>query len=112
MDKIVELGEKSMTLRANALLPRKYRHLFNRDLISDMRKLHDDYRKSNGETFDPEVFENLAWLMFREGGESVGGSPEEWLAGMDDMMALYRILPVVVELWGANLQTTAKPKKK
>lgn len=112
MDRIVEIAGQSMTLRANALLPRKYRHAFGRDLIADMKALHDDYTKSGGTTFNAEVFEDLAWLMLREGGEAVGASPEEWLAGIDDPMGLYLILPDVVDLWASSLQTTAKPKKK
>lgn len=112
MDKIVKISGKDCTLRANALLPRKYRHFFNRDLISDMKKLQEKYKSTEGADFDSEVFENLAWLMLREGGEQVGNDPEEWLASIDDMLEVYRLLPAVVELWGSSQVTTAIPKKK
>lgn len=112
MDKIVIIGGVEHTLRANALLPRKYRHMFNRDLIADMNKLVKKYKESDGEDFSAEVFENLTWLMLKESGEDVGNDPEEWLAGIDDMLEVYQILPDVVSLWGATLQTTSIPKKK
>jgi hypothetical protein len=50
--------------------------------------------------------------MLKEAGEDVGNNPEEWLAGIDDMLKVYQILPDVVSLWGATLQTTSIPKKK
>ena len=112
MDRNVTIDGKSCVLRSNALLPRKYRHFFNRDLISDMNKLRDKYRATDGAEFDAEVFENLTWLMLREAGEQVGNDPEEWLASIDDMLQVYSLLPVVVELWGASLQTTSTSKKK
>ena len=112
MDKVIEIAGKTMTLRANALLPRKYRHTFNRDLIADMNKLSISFKKSGGTDFDAEVCENLTWLMLREGGEDVGNTPEDWLATLDDILIVYAALPDVVELWGRSLQQTAIPKKK
>ena len=113
MDKQITIGGKSQTLRANALLPRKYRHYFNRDLISDMKKMVDDYKKSDGESYDTELFENLTWLMLREGANpGIPETPEGWLASIDSVLDVYQALPVVVELWALNEQTTAVPKKK
>lgn len=112
MDKVVTISGAECTLRANALLPRKYRHFFNRDLIADMNKLVKKYKETDGADFDTEVFENLTWLMLREGGEDVGNDPEEWLASIDDMLEVYQVLPEVVSLWSSTLQTTSVPKKK
>ena len=39
-------------------------------------------------------------------------TPEEWLDGMDGIFSVYEVLPVILELWGYNMQTTATPKKK
>ena len=112
MDRVINISGREQVLRANALLPRKYRHIFGRDLIADMNKLVESYKKSDKKDLDVEIFENLTWLMLREGGENVGGSPEEWLASVDDVLAIYEVLPVVVELWVSNQKTTAIAKKK
>ncbi len=108
MDRTVTLQGKEMTLRANALLPRKYRYHFGRDIMRDMQSLTGE-----GESeIDMSVFENLAWLMFKTAGEDVGENPEEWLATIDDMFSVYTIIPDVVELWTENNKTTSVPAKK
>ncbi len=110
MDTTVVIGGKEMKLRANALLPRKYRHFFNRDLFSDMKKLQS--KTAEGEDFDGELLENMTWLMLREAGEPVGDTPEEWLASIDDVLEVYLVQPQVIELWARSQATTAVPKKK
>lgn len=110
MTKTVKIAGRDMQLCANALLPRKYRHAFGRDLITDMQALVKAYN-AGGEQ-DYELFENLAWLMLKEGGEDVGATPEEWLATIDDSFEIYNIMPEVVSLWAQNQKTTARSKKK
>lgn len=123
MLKTVQADGREMTMKASALLPRQYRYHFGRDLIVDLRRAFEASGKSLDEiaqdpagagldALDMSVFENLAWLMLRNGGEDVGSSPEEWLDGIDDPMIFYTLLPAVVDLWIANTATTAKPKKK
>ena len=99
-------------LVANALLPKKYRRQFGSDLLRDMKELQASYEKSDGEEFDTTLLERMTWLMLREGGEDVGETPDEWLEGLDTVFGLYELLPVVVDMWASNVQTTAKPKKK
>ena len=109
MDRTVTLEGKEMTLRANALLPRKYRFKFGRDIMQDMQKLTATEENPD---IDISIFENLAWLMFKSAGEDVGESPEEWLESLDDMFSVYMIIPNVVELWSENNKTTSVPAKK
>lgn len=76
---------------------------------------------------DLEIFENIAWVMLKHaaayqdvGGEQVlmngdmvvGSSPDEWLDGMDGIFSVFEVLPVILELWAANQQTTSLPAKK
>lgn len=114
---------RELRLAASALLPRQYRYHYNRDLILDIKRALEASGKSLAEiqaspdaisfdAIDMTVFENLAWLMLRAGGEPVGGSPEEWLAAEEDPLLIYTLLPAVIDLWAANTATTAKPKKK
>lgn len=117
MEKIVNIDGREMRMRASALVPRLYRREFCRDMISDMRQLQKAYEKAAKEpdaqfsVLDLTVFENVAWVMLKHGGEDVGKSPEEWLDGIDGVFSIYEILPAVLELWGMNSATTAKPKK-
>ena len=112
MDKKITLGGKERIIRNNALLPRKYRHIFGRDLIADMNALVKAFKKSGGDEFNTEVLENLTWLMLREAGEDVGSSVDEWLSTLDSAVEIYQLLPEVIELWGAGINTTSMPKKK
>lgn len=76
---------------------------------------------------DLEIFENIAWVMLKHAAEFrdvggarvlmngdmvVGGSPDEWLDSMDGIFSVFEVLPVILELWAANQQTTSSPAKK
>lgn len=133
MEKTIEINGRGMKMRASALLPRLYRGYFGRDMICDMRKLQKAYTaaeksiETDGKTdeevdaekkdaqlsvTDLTIFENVAWLMLKHGGEKVGGSPEEWLDNLDGVFSVYEILPQILDMWNINNMTTSKPKKK
>lgn len=76
---------------------------------------------------DLEIFENVAWVMLKHGAEFrdteygrvlmngdmvVGQSPDEWLDQLDGTFSVYAVLPVILDLWGANQRTTSTPAKK
>ena len=127
MERTVQIDGKPMRMRASALIPRLYRFKFGRDLIADMNRLKKAYDKANAlppdateeqrqdaqlEATELTIFENVAYLMAKQAGEPVPDTPDEWLDGMDGVFSVYEVLPVILELWGATLATTAKPKKK
>jgi len=117
MTKTIVIEGKEMKARASALIPRLYRYHFNRDIIQDMKKLDSALHstKADGKEFtvaDLSIFEDVAWLFFKLGGEEVGESPDEWLDTIDGMFSIYEVLPQLLELWNLNLEQTAKPKKK
>lgn len=111
MKKTVTIAGREMTLECNALLPRLYRHEFGRDMMIDMRKMSRQAQE-DPDSVDAECLENVTWLMLRSGGEDVGASVEEWLGSMDDSLAVYMVMPEVVDLWLQNQIRTSKPKKK
>ena len=76
---------------------------------------------------DLEIFENIAWVMLKHGAEfkdtefgrvlmngdmMIGQSPDEWLDQLDGTFSVYAVLPVILDLWGANQRTTSTPAKK
>lgn len=126
MTKTAVIGGKEYRMRASALTPRLYRSFFGRDMIRDMQRLLDAYNKKLTLPEDAteeqkqaadlaiidhlEVFENVAWVFCKEGGEDVGNSPEEWLDGVEGMFSIYEAMPEIIELWVDNQTTTSNPK--
>ena len=124
MERTLNIGGKSMRMRASALIPRLYRFKFGRDLIKDMSQLEETYKKAmsakedatdEGRTFsalDLTIFENVAWVMSKAADPDIPGDPDEWLDGIDGVFSIYEVLPQILELWVAGLETTSTPRKK
>lgn len=126
MTKTVVIDGREFRMRASALTPRLYRAFFKRDMIRDMQNLITAYNKlltlpedateeekneANLTILDYlEVFENVAWLFCKEGGETVGNSPEAWLDTIEGMFSIYEAMPAIIELWLDNQTTTSIPK--
>ena len=126
MTKTVTIDGKEYRMRASALTPRLYRAFFKRDMMRDMQNLLTAYNKmlalpedateeekteANMAILDHlEVFENVAWLFCKEGGEQVGGSPDEWLETIEGMFSIYEAMPAIIDLWAENQLTTSNPK--
>ena len=126
MTKTVTIDGKEYRMRASALTPRLYRAFFKRDMMRDMQNLLTAYNKmlalpedaaeeekteANMAILDHlEVFENVAWLFCKEGGEQVGGSPDEWLDTIEGMFSIYEAMPAIIDLWAENQITTSNPK--
>ena len=115
MVKVVEIEGVPRRLASSAILVRQYRAHFGRDLIVDMTKATKAAKPGEELSLadvDLSVFENLTWLMLKNGGEDVGSSPEEWLETLESPFTIYNLIGEVSDLWVANLKTTAVPKKK
>lgn len=127
VERTVEIDGKAVRLRASALIPRMYRFKFGRDLVADMNRLRKSWKRvqelpadateeqrqdAQLDAADLTIFENVAYLMVKNAGEDVPDTPDEWLDSMDGVFSVYEVLPVILELWGANLETTSSPKKK
>ena len=126
MTKTVTIDGKEYRMRASALTPRLYRAFFKRDMMRDMQNLLKAYAKVSELPEDAsdeekneanmvildylEVFENIAWLFCKEGGEQVGSSPDEWLETIEGMFSIYEAMPAIIELWADNQLTTSNPK--
>lgn len=140
MDKVITVCGKEVGFRATALTPRLYRHKIGRDIVRDMNRLLENYKKAvraknlekpgDGATdeqkaayeealkdaqlsvMDLETFEDVAYIMARQyDPENTPDTPDEWLNGFA-FFSIYEILPHIVELWNMNQTTTSSPKKK
>ena len=117
MDKVIEIDGKAVKFRATAAIPRLYRIKFGRDIIQDMKAVHDAMKKAErGEAPIPaqmlEVFENVSYLMAKHANPDLEAkSVEEWLDGFDTS-SIYVVFPQLFDLWRANNTTIANAKKK
>ena len=106
MDKLVMIDGKETRLVANGATPRLYRSLFRKDIFSDMTHALN----SDGEVENSEVFENLAFVMARQGG--LAEDIDTWLGAMSSPMAVINAVPQILELWLGTNETIADGKKK
>ncbi len=127
MERTVIVSGKEVKMRASALIPRLYRFRFKRDMVADMHQLQRAFNKANNlpkdateeerqaaqlSVADLTIFENVAYIMVKHAGEDVPDTPEAWLDSFDGVFSVYEVLPTILDLWGANGQTTSIPKKK
>lgn len=107
MEKLVKLDGKEVRLVANGGTPRLYRAMFKRDVFSDMQHAIG----TDGVINNAEVFENLAFIMAKQGGLE-GYDIEKWLSEMDSPTAIVEAAPEIISLWLDTNETTVNSKKK
>jgi len=127
MEKTVNVGGQAVRMRASALIPRLYRFTVGRDMIADMRTLQKSYQKilelpanaSEEERADAQfsvldltIFENVAWCMAKQADATIPNSPDAWLDSIEGIFSIYEVLPEILDLWQASIQTTSTARKK
>ena len=112
----IEIAGKQVSFKASAAIPRLYRIKFGRDIFKDLISLRGLVKDSEeGEitlsNADLEIFENVAYLMSKHADPTQPDNIDDWLDQFD-MFAIYEVLPVILELWTANIATQVESKKK
>jgi len=115
LTKTVTIGEKEVTFKSSAAIPRLYRIKFKRDIFKDLNRLEKSYKERDDgtkelEIEDLEIFENVAYIMAFHADPSIPGTIDEWLEQFE-MFSIYEILPEILDLWGTNLITDVQSKK-
>lgn len=127
MNRTVNIDGREVRFRASAAIPRMYRMKFRRDIIQDMKIIQTEIQKSEKErTAAPggggaagssiplealTLFENVAYLMARHADPGVPDRVEAWLDRFGTF-SIYKVFPVIQELWTENIMTLDTPKKK
>ena len=107
LSKTVTIGDREVTFRSSAAIPRMYRIKFKRDIFKDLSKLEKSYKDKGGEDGstmeieDLEIFENVAYIMALHADPTIPKTIEDWLDQFE-MFSIYEILPEILELWGSN----------
>ena len=109
LSKTVKIGDREVTFKSSASVPRMYRIKFKRDIFQDLNRLEKSYQKrSDGskelQIEDLEIFENVAYIMALHADPTIPKTIDEWLEQFE-MFSIYEILPEILELWGSNLFT-------
>lgn len=112
----IEIDGIKVAFSASAAVPRIYRARFGRDLFTDLSVLMaciDENEEATSEmSIDSlEMFENIAYTMAKHADPAVPETPEEWLDNFN-FFSIYNVLPLIVEMWKAGLETTSESKKK
>lgn len=115
LTKTVNIGDKEVTFKSSAAIPRMYRIMFKRDIFKDFTKLEKSFKdKDDGskemEIEDLEIFENVAYVMAKHADPTIPGTIDEWLDQFE-MFSIYEVLPKILELWGSNLFTDVSSRK-
>lgn len=113
MKRTLTFEGKTADFACNALMPRLYRYHFGKDVMVELQRFSEAYKKDPG-SVNYEVLENLAWLMLKigSGDEVAKETPEDWLAELESPSTVYELAPELMEIWASSQKTTATPKKK
>lgn len=106
MEKTIKIDGVEVRMVANGSTPRLYRSLFQKDVFADMSKAID----SNGNINSVEVFENLGFVMAKQGGLDM--DIDTWLGTMESPTAIIEAAPDIIDLWVNTTTTTVSGKKK
>ena len=114
LSKTVKVGDREVTFKSSAAIPRMYRIKFKRDIFKDLTKLEKSYKdKGDGtkelEIEDLEIFENVAYIMALHGDSNTPSSIDEWLDQFE-MFSIYEILPEILDLRASNLFPDVKSR--
>ena len=115
LTKTVTIGDRDVTFKSSAAIPRLYRIKFKRDIFKDLTKLEKSYREKaeddkDLEIDDLEIFENVAYIMALHADSGIPGNINDWLDQFE-MFSIYQVLPQILDLWGSNLFTDVNQPK-
>ena len=110
MEKVIRIGDKDVRFRADASTLWRYSEKFGGDWFKEFQEFNGKEISMTGKPIN--ALTRIAYIMAKQASPNdVPEDPVEWLSQFE-MFDLYPALPQLVELWGLNTVTTAKPKKK
>lgn len=114
MTETVTISGKEVRVRVNTRTPFDYRELFYSDLMDDIHRVCSG--TAGADTIG--IVERFLWICAKNAGEEVhqdlpvDDAIPAWLDEFDDLYAMYKMLPVVIDIWQRETQTTSEAKKK
>lgn len=118
-ERTLTLNGRKVKFKASAALPRMYRTMFGRDAFKDMETVEKAILTARQENSEEsgipaetvELLEDIAYMMAKHADPEVPDTVEEWLEQFE-VLSIYSIIPIIPDLWYANMKTNIKAKKK
>lgn len=104
IEKTIVIDDMPVKFAASADTPRIYRNEFNADMIKDLMQF------KGADDFNIEIVNRVAYAMAKQANPEIEPC-EEWLSQFG-IFSIVAAMPEMIELWGKNLATSAKAKKK
>ncbi len=114
MIKSVLIDGKYLNMKVTANTPKRYREVFGKDLITDLRDLWKHTDKKTGKIldgFDFGTIERMAYIMAKQGNNDIADNIDDWLDTIENPQALYEAMPQIIGMWSANERQIATAKK-
>lgn len=117
MEKTLTIDGKEVQFKATSGTFRRYRFHFRRDLLTDMQALGKRVKKLQDKKIQDELelqpaelemFENIAWTLAKTADDKIPGI-DAWLDEFETF-SIYEILPELLKIIAANMETTVKLK--
>lgn len=113
MEKIINIGDKQIKMKATAGTMLRYRNNFGKDFMADLQKLQKKLNEKleNGtefEAMDLAMFEQIAWCMAKTADDSIPDI-EHWLDNFE-AFDIMQVLPELMSLLVANMEQLSKKK--
>lgn len=112
MEKTIKIGNKEVKMKATASTPKRYRNMFNRDLLVELQKIASHIDVNTGAFIgevDFDVVENLAYIMAKQADDGIA-EIEDWL-DMFEPTDVYNAIPQILSVWNNSQETLSTPKR-
>lgn len=109
MERTIYINEKAVPLKATGSTLRRYRALFNRDLIDDfntVKKAYDTEGSVTGEIVD--IIQNMTYVMAKQADNTIADI-ETWLDSFETF-PVGDFAADVANLWAESMFTTVESK--
>lgn len=112
MEKVINIDGHDIKFACTAGTPRRYRMMFRKDILTEMRKISEEAQKGSDLSAEgTETIENLAYVMAKQADPDIADNPLDWLDGFAPF-SIYNNFPSLIELWTESTQTVERAKKK
>lgn len=102
MERVIQIGDKAVPMKATASTLSRYRAQFGRDLLEDFAKIQKELADNSisGEVID--MFVCLCHTMARQADPEIPASPEDWVDQFE-VFPIREVLMPVTQLWADSL---------